>query len=371
MSDNKIRLLLFNLKTDADDSNLGFTSDWINALAPFCETIDVITMQAGRLNVADNVRVYSVGKECGYSDVRRTLEFYRILFRLLRERPYEVCFAHMMPLFAVMGAPLLKLWRVPIVLWYTHKAVSLKLRLAEKVSWRVVTASAESFRLPSQKVCIIGHGVDTELFIPSLIQRQSEQQFVVISVGRIAPVKCLNTLIDAAKALYDDLEVQRLRVRIIGDAAPEYADHLGHLRGLVDMLKLEKVVEFAGGVSHERVVLEYQEADVMVNSSKTGSIDKAVLEAMACGLPVVTSNEAFRAMLASWDGLLFIPPDSPGKLAASILRLKDMPAAERITLGKDLREIVVCDHSMERLTQKLISVFKTGEPGDHQEKGNL
>src|ERR1044071_9629710 len=93
MNDRKIRLLLFNLKTDADDSNLGFTTDWINALVPFCEYIDVITMRAGRLAVADNVRVYSVGKERGYGDVWRTLELFRILFRLLRERRYDVCFA--------------------------------------------------------------------------------------------------------------------------------------------------------------------------------------------------------------------------------------------------------------------------------------
>src|SRR5262245_2885224 len=124
MNSPKLRLLLFNLKTDADDSNLGFTTDWINALAPLCEYIDVVTMQSGRVTIADNVRVFSVGKERGYGDVRRTLEFYRILSRLLRERQYDVCFAHMMPLFAVMGAPLLKLWHVPVVLWYTHKAVS-------------------------------------------------------------------------------------------------------------------------------------------------------------------------------------------------------------------------------------------------------
>ncbi|MBZ0289643.1 MAG: glycosyltransferase family 4 protein, partial [Anaerolineae bacterium] len=335
MSSDKIRLLLFNLKTDADDSNLGFTTDWINGLAPFCEYIDVVTMQAGRLAVADNVRVYSVGKERGYGDVRRALEFYRILLLLLRERCYDVCFAHMMPLFAVMGAPPLKLWRVPVVLWYTHKAVSFKLRLAEKVSWRIVTASPESFRLPSQKVHIVGHGVDTNLFKPDSRVGESEQPFVVISVGRIAPVKSLETLLEAAQSLAHDSHYHDLRVRIIGEAAPEHAEYGVHLRERVKALNLDTIVEFAGGISHERVAQAYQAADVMVNSSQTGSIDKAVLEAMACGLPVVTSNEAFRAMLGRWDGFLYIPPDAPDKLAVSLLRLKGMPIEERMMLGND------------------------------------
>ena len=79
MTEGKIRLLLFNLLTDADDSNLGFTTQWINALAERCAAIDVVTMGVGRVDVADNVRVYTIGKERGYSDARRMVEFYRVL----------------------------------------------------------------------------------------------------------------------------------------------------------------------------------------------------------------------------------------------------------------------------------------------------
>jgi glycosyltransferase involved in cell wall biosynthesis len=362
MADRKLRLLLFNLLTDADDSNLGFTTDWINRLAARCESIDVLTMRAGRLAVAENVRVYSVGKERGYGEARRALEFYRHLFRLLRNNHYDICFAHMMPLFAVMGAPLLKLWRVPIVLWYTHKAVSLKLRLAEKVSYRIVTASQESFRLSSPKTRIIGHGVDTDLFVPSPVRRLPNQPFVVVSVGRIAPVKSLQTLIEAANSLYQNLDFHRLRVSIVGEAESRDVNYLAHMHELVSMFRLAEVVDFAGAVSHARVVSEYQEADVMVNTSKTGSIDKAVLEAMACGLPVVTSNEAFKSILAPWSDLLLIPPESPGKLVVSLLRLKDMTWEERAALGLQLREIVLRDHSLQGLVDKLMNVFQTGEP---------
>ena len=98
-----MNLLVFNLKTDADDDVLGFTTDWVNALAASCERIFVITMSAGRIAVAENVQVYSIGKEQGYSEPRRATEFYRTLSRLLRNERIDACFAHMMPLFAVMG----------------------------------------------------------------------------------------------------------------------------------------------------------------------------------------------------------------------------------------------------------------------------
>ena len=157
----RLRLLWFNLVTDADAPVQGFTTDWINVLAQRSTTIDVLTMQAGRIAVADNVQVYSVGKEKGYSEPRRALEFYKLLRQILKKQRHDACFAHMQPLFAVMGAPLLKAANIPTTLWYAHKSVTPKLWLAEKVVHRVVTPSPESFRINSPKVRVVGHGVDT------------------------------------------------------------------------------------------------------------------------------------------------------------------------------------------------------------------
>src|SRR3990170_4059881 len=123
-------LLIFNLKTDAVDAVHGFTTDWINALAPHFKKIFVITMVAGKIRVAGNVTVYSVGKENGYSIPRRIFEFYRILYRLLHTEAIDACFAHMIPLFSVMGWPLLKAKSIPIVLWYAHKTVNTTLKIA-------------------------------------------------------------------------------------------------------------------------------------------------------------------------------------------------------------------------------------------------
>jgi len=50
-SHEPLRLLVFNLVTAADHQVLAFTTDWLNALAPYCSVLDVVTMQAGRLAV--------------------------------------------------------------------------------------------------------------------------------------------------------------------------------------------------------------------------------------------------------------------------------------------------------------------------------
>ena len=98
-----MRILLFNLATDLDDPILGFTTHWIWALAQRVERIYVITMRTGRVEMPANVQVYSVGKELGYSEPRRLVEFYRHLWRILRHDRIDLCFSHMMPLFTVLG----------------------------------------------------------------------------------------------------------------------------------------------------------------------------------------------------------------------------------------------------------------------------
>ena len=351
-----LRLLWFNLAVDADSPIQGFNTDWINTLAPYCAFIDVVTMRTGRIAVADNVRVFSVGKEKGYSEARRAGEFYRILTGLLAQRHYDACFAHMQPLFALMGAPLLSLRGVPITLWYAHKAVNLRLRLAEQAAFRVVTSSPEGFRIHSPKVRIVGQGIDTKCFVPGT---PPEGEFTILSVSRIAPVKRLETIIETASLLAQDS--RKFRLRIVGSTYPHDEWYAQNLRALADAYNLDDVVNFPGEVPHQEIMREFQQAHLMVNVSSTGSVDKAVLEAMACGLPVITANEAFQPILAPWRDRLLVPMDAPAELAAKIRSVMRMSDENRRALGRELRDIVVRDHSLDRLAAVLVEVFRSGE----------
>ena len=348
------RLLLFNLATDADDPILGFTTAWINALASRMDAIDVVTMRVGRLAVGANVRVYSVGKERGFSEARRAFGFYRILWRLLRANHYDACFAHMQPLFAILGAPLLKLYRVPITLWFAHGAVTRRLCLAERLVDHVVTASAESFRIPSPKTHIIGHGIDTDQFaIPFTRENQERTRFTLVSVGRLNPVKRPDVLIDAV-GLLRQREIN-VHLRFIGDVTN--GAYLELLRERVTQAGLDDAIEFAGPLGFEQIAGAYHQADVMVSASQTGSIDKVILEAMACGLPAITSNEAFVPVLKPWEPLLLMPPDDPAALADRVASLMALSSAERDALGRELRALVVRDYGIHQMMDRLMVVL--------------
>ncbi|MEO1389769.1 MAG: glycosyltransferase family 4 protein [Cyanobacteria bacterium J06634_6] len=351
-----MNLLVFNLKTDADDSVLGFTTDWINALAKKCDRVIVITMSMGRLAVDQNVRVFSIGKEKGYSEPRRLFEFYRYLIQILRTEKVDACFAHMIQLFAILGWPLLKLKKIPILLWYEHSHVPVSLRIATALVDRVVAASPNGFRIKTHKFRSIGHGVDIQRFTPTTSSTSTCQKVRLLTLGRLSPVKRLETAIEAVALLPDKLK-QQIELRYVGDPMDEKGKaYTSQLNETVSQLALEDVVAFQPALPFFKVQTAYHSADIFINSSNTDSVDKTVLEAMSCGLAVITSNAAFADVLGETLAKQWcIPKNRPDILAKRIEQLAAMSPKERQELGSRLRERVKASHSLEALSRRLVT----------------
>jgi len=178
-----MHLLWLNLATDVDDPILGFSTSWIQAVAKRVEFIHVITMRAGRVDVPDNVQVCSVGKEKGYSEARRVVEFYRHLFRILRHDRIDVCFSHMIPVFTVLVAPVLKLKGIPIVTWYAHRQVTTILQVAHRLSDRMVSINESSYPYHHDKFVPLGHGIDVDFFSPDGIVLDHRLQYLTVTTA--------------------------------------------------------------------------------------------------------------------------------------------------------------------------------------------
>lgn len=349
------RLLIFNLKTDADDQALGFTTAWINALAAHVESIDVITMQAGRLATAANVRVHSLGRERGYSEPRRLLAFYSILARVMRERRPEAAFAHMNHLFASLAAPVLKPAGIPSLLWYAHGAVPPALRIAHRLVDRVVTSSASGFAIDSPKRVIIGQGIDTHVFRPRAGE-PAERCFRIVTVGRIGRVKRLDLAIDAVAAAAAARPDAGVRFDLFGDPITDEDQSLrGRLIERIDALGLQDSVRILPGIPFARVHEAYQGADLFLNCGATNSVDKVVLEAMSSALPAVTCNFAFAEILPPAIGAHALAEPTPPALAQALMWWIDQSPRSRLQRGLEMRRFVEQEHSLDRLAQRIIA----------------
>ncbi len=288
-----MRLLLFNLMTDETDPLLGFATGWLDALAAQCEYIDVLTMFAGAYQQPPNTRIFSAGREHGYNKPARLARFYRHLLRLLWTRRYDACFAHMMPLFAALAGPLLTAENIPTTLWYTHRQRSRQLRLGLAMSRRVVSADASSFPYSSDKLRVIGYGIDTDFYAPAPAIVENDRPLVV-QVARLASIKNQATTLRAVAGT-------KARLALIGGAQTEtLGDYERRLQELARQLDLSQRCHFAGALPREQVRHWLRRATIAVNMSPPGLFDKAALESMACGLPTVVCNPAFAPLLGEY-----------------------------------------------------------------------
>jgi glycosyltransferase involved in cell wall biosynthesis len=351
-----MRLLVFNLATDLDDPILGFTTRWVQALAERVECVHIITMRAGRVEAPGNVRVYSVGKEKGYSEPRRAALFYRHLFRILREEHIDVCFSHMMPIFTILAAPVLRRKGIPIITWYAHPSLTRTLKLADRLSDCMVTSLATAYPYKHDKLIVVGQGIDTDIFTPDT-EVAPDNPPLILCVGRLSPVKGHLTLLKAAALIRQRWE-KPFRVEIVGEpAGPWDEPYVRSLHQQVKELALEGIVFFGPGVPMECLPRWYQRCSVHVNLTPTGSGDKVAWEAMACGSPCVVANEGFRETLGKYSEQLLFRYGEPAALAHQLELICSLSDSERTIIGAYLREQVVEMHSLPRLADKLTNIF--------------
>lgn len=341
-------LLIITQKVDKNDQLLGFFIEWIALFAQKFEKITVLCLEKGKYNLPSNIRVFSMGKDKGASKFKLLFNFYFLLFATHKD--YDSVLVHMNPLWVVLGGWYWHLTQKKIFFWYTSGGVTTKLKLAEKFADTIFTASSESFRLSSNKVIVTGHGINTELFKPS---KDTEPDLAtrfslkILSVGRIAPVKNYETLIGAAKILTDKNVV--FSITIVGEA-PLKRDkkYEENLKSEIKNLKLKDNFNFIGKVDRENLPAYYQSHDIFVHLSKTGSLDKTLLEAMSCGIRVLSSNDAARSFLP--ENLIF-EEDNPPDLANKIIEIKNSAPETR------LRDYVVENHNLNGLVNKISKIM--------------
>jgi glycosyltransferase involved in cell wall biosynthesis len=338
------KLLVVTQTVDLTDSNLAFFHHWLEELAKQLDLV-VIANTTGEYYLPSNVSVHSLGKEGGRAKLSRYLIFQKYLVKFLPD--IDAVFFHMIPEYVIAAGLWPNIFGKKSLLWYTHQHVSWRLRIAEKLVDKIFTASDKSFRLKSHKVEITGHGIDTDKFKPAP-QKNKIPYIRVRTAGRISPSKQQEIVIAVSEAMHE--EGIEFEVKIAGEPVLKSDEqYLESLQEIIELKDLNDKVKFVGPISYQQIEKFYQSGDIFLNFSLTGSIDKAVLEALLCGLPVVTSNEAFRSLIPNdW-----IVPEDPFRIKNRVVKVA------RIGQEEHFREIVVSRHGLRQLIEKITHWVET------------
>jgi glycosyltransferase involved in cell wall biosynthesis len=201
--------------------------------------------------------------------------------------------------------------------------------------------------VPRHKICYIPNGVDTERFKPNLEDRLKVRKelgmegFVWLAVGRFDPPKDYPNMLQAfVRVVHKHLNTMLL---IAGDGPLRKT-----MENMTRELGVEKHVKFLG--IRRDIPQLMNAADAYVMSSEWEGMPMVLLEASACGLPIVATNVGGNAeiVLDGQTGFL-VPPKSPEALSQAMLRMMDLPEEVREKMGKQARKHIESNFSLDRI----------------------
>jgi glycosyltransferase involved in cell wall biosynthesis len=176
--------------------------------------------------------------------------------------------------------------------------------------------------IPTHRIAVIRNGVDLERFQvidPSVARRRlglPEHTRILVSVGHISPRKGFHRVIRSLPAVLESFP--DVHLAIVGGAGAE-EDNSAALQALIQRLGLSRRVLMVGSKTPDEVALWLAAADTFVLASDFEGCPNVVLEAMACGRPVVASKVGdIERMVPDFAGVLFENPEDDHALSSCI-----------------------------------------------------
>jgi glycosyltransferase involved in cell wall biosynthesis len=199
------------------------------------------------------------------------------------------------------------------------------------------------------RLYLLPNVVDLELF--SSGPRERGPRIRIVCVGRLVKVKRVDRFLKLIAALRDEMP-EMIEARVIGEG-PERA----RLEEMADTLGLlPDVLEFTGAVSDTASV--FRQADVVVLCSEWEGTPNVLLEAMACGVPVVATDVGGVSEIVQHDHNGFVVPCGAADRLLHCVRQLVHSRELRHRLGSASRDFVVRHHSPDTLTGALERLYE-------------
>ena len=304
-----------------------------------------------------------------------------------RNKSYDIVYSHYW-LSGWVASKLKQAWGIRFVHMF-HTLGHMKKRIKDKapyppdqristemeiVRWadRIIAATpAEQaqlrwlYRAARRQITVIPPGVNTEHFHNSVSPKAARQALglspdshILLFVGRIEPLKAVDTILEALNVLRDrapDL-LGRLQFIIVGGSADGADPELDRLRGLSIDLSIDHLVRFVGAKEQAELPRYYAAATAVIMPSDYESFGMVALEAMSSGRPVIASQVGgLQFLVRDQETGFHIPARAPISLAECIIELVADPS-KTASMGDSASRIAQA-YAWSRIAERLIIVF--------------
>ena len=240
----------------------------------------------------------------------------------------------------------MKQWR-----WYSflgmQKRVSRSLPCIITVSKTAQKDISRDFNIAREKFSVVPNGINTELFYP-ITEIKREKNRIIVTNSADTPLKGLFFLFLAVAELDSIRDIQ---LTVVGEPKKD-----GDIVKLVTELGIGHRIDFTGRIDNQEFVRQYARATLAVIPSVYEGFGLPVGEAMACGVPVISTTGGALPEVVGNAGVL-VPPADSSALAAAIGELLDNPAKAE-DLGRAGYRRVKEHFTWERAAQKTVDAYR-------------
>lgn len=243
-------------------------------------------------------------------------------------------------------------WRkLQVMRWYSfvgmQKRVSARIAPLITVSECAKRDIAKEFRLPLQNLRVVPNGINTDLFYP-MPEIERERNHLMVTNSADTALKGLSYLLQAVAELAKGRD---LRLTVVGQPKEN-----GTIAKLVRELGIGRLITFTGRIDNGAFVRHYAKATIAVVPSVYEGFGIPAGEAMACGVPVVSTTGGALPEVVGDAGVL-VPPADAGALAKAIGELLDNPERAR-QLGEAGFKRVQDSFTWHKAAEKTVEVYR-------------
>jgi glycosyltransferase involved in cell wall biosynthesis len=311
-------------------------------LSPSYSRIMVLSNELTTGKLPTNMTVLPTGWVNG-SKLLSALRFFRIgTWALIRHRP-DVIFCHMTEVQNLILAPLARVLRIPIYLWYAHVSLSPYLKISYVLSNAIITSTKFSCPINGSKVIEIGQAIDSATFNGPEFRGPIRK---LTHIGRFDESKNISTLIETVSYLRNDYP--ELTLEIIG--TPSNPKNQSYANSILEKYKDKKWLNFQPSIPRSQVPNKLIESDCFIHAYE-GSLDKILVEATFIRRPVVTQNYGYLAEFGTWSDSI------PFSLELELRSLLNRPDQEIAIEVNRRHEIATNNHDISSWVDKLNSIL--------------
>ncbi len=219
-----------------------------------------------------------------------------------------------------------------------------------------VAQELSGYGVSPQQVAVLGNGVDTATFYPAADPTMRFQQRYFLTVGRLAPRKGLEDLIVSAAALVKQYPDYRFLIVGQGPLAATLQKQIAHY-------ELEDHVQLLGHIDDRTALANlYRGAWGYIHPAHYEGLPTALLEAMACGCPVVATAVSGALDVITPNNGILVQPHAPTQLTAAIQGLIDQPDMAD-GLGQQAGRTIKQHYSWTHIGQRYLVAYQQAIQG--------